>query len=122
MKMLSLSVWTIVLGATIAPTLGQAPASPPAPSVKVTVLGSSAPETKSYQQYQLQEYQNSVALVHQNAAFRATQRMRRLAAMHWFGLSNSRPQASVDPINGDYSPAWVSNVTAHPFQWQGVGP
>jgi hypothetical protein len=45
-----------------------------------------------------------------------------LAAMQWFGFSNSRPQACPDPIHSDYSPGWTSNNAAYSYRWSGVGP
>ncbi len=34
---------------------------------------------------------------------RAEQRTRRLESQRWFGISNKRPNASVDPFDGDYA-------------------
>jgi len=60
------------------------------------------------------------AIVRAKAEIRAEQRMRRIESMRWFGLSNSRPQASSDPFNSDYSPKWVSNLGPYPSRWNGV--
>jgi hypothetical protein len=78
------------------------------------------PEMWFYQQQQ-REYQDPKMAVRKRAEYRANQRQRRLAAMRWFGFSNSRPQASSDPLNGDYSPGWSSNDPVHPFRWQAIG-
>jgi hypothetical protein len=43
-----------------------------------------------------------------------------LAALAWFGMSNSRPQANPDPVHGPYSAHWVSNGY-QPAEWVGVG-
>ncbi|MBN2578808.1 MAG: hypothetical protein JXB10_07440 [Pirellulales bacterium] len=51
----------------------------------------------------------------------ANQRQRRLAAMRWFGISNSRPRWSADVYNWDQSPGWASNNPAYPYRWQAVG-
>jgi hypothetical protein len=58
--------------------------------------------------------------VRRKAEARTEQRMQRLAAMKWFGYSNSRPQASVTPFMSIYSPAWVGNG-ANRYDWVGVG-
>jgi len=79
------------------------------------------PEMWFYEQY-MHQYQDPKMAVRANAEFRAEQRQRRLAAMQWFGFSNSRPRASVDPYNGDYSPGWSSNNSSYPYRWGGVGP
>lgn len=60
------------------------------------------------------------AIVRANAQQRAAERRARLAAMAWFGMSNSRPQANPDPVHGPYSPRWVSNGY-QPAEWIGVG-
>ena len=81
---------------------------------------SPTPEMWVYEQYR-NDYRDPKFAVRKRAEFRATQRQNRIAAMKWFGLSNSRPHASPDPWNGDYSPGWSSNNSAYPFQWSGVG-
>lgn len=58
--------------------------------------------------------------VRKNAEARAAQRRNRVAALNWFGFSNSRPQASPTPFMGSYSPTWVSN-SWDPYAWAGVG-
>ena len=58
--------------------------------------------------------------VRRKAEFRADQRARRIAAMDWHGFSNSRPQASVTPFMGTYSPYWSGN-TYDPYRWSGGG-
>jgi hypothetical protein len=78
------------------------------------------PDMWFYQQY-MRQYQDPKVAVRKNAEFRADQRMRRLAAMRWFGFSNTRPQASVDPQDSDYSPRWTSNDGVYPERWSGVG-
>jgi hypothetical protein len=52
---------------------------------------------------------------------RFEQRTRRLESQRWFGISNTRPTASVDPYDGDYSPGWVSNYLFYPYRWVGGG-
>ena len=78
------------------------------------------PEMWFYEQYR-QQYQDPREAVRQKAEFRANQRQRRLAAMKWFGYSNSRPRCGVDPVVGEWSPAWTSNNAAYPWRWTGYG-
>jgi hypothetical protein len=78
------------------------------------------PEMWFYEQY-MQQYQDPKMAVRANAEFRADQRQRRLAAMKWFGFSNSRPRACSDPYNGDQSPSWTGNNTLYPYRWSGTG-
>jgi hypothetical protein len=54
------------------------------------------------------------------AEFRATQRMGRLAALRWYGLSNARPTVSSTPWMGIYSPTWIAN-SRRPFGWTRAG-
>jgi hypothetical protein len=53
------------------------------------------------------------------SAQKAADRRARLSAMRWYGLSNARPQASIDIVHGPYSPQWVGNGY-QPYSW--VGP
>ncbi|HUT13859.1 MAG TPA: hypothetical protein VMY42_25445 [Thermoguttaceae bacterium] len=78
------------------------------------------PEMWFYEQYQ-RDYLDPQMQVRKNAEYRAAQRQSRLAALRWFGLSNSRPRASSDPWHSDYSPSWTSNNSWFPSQWSGVG-
>jgi hypothetical protein len=65
-------------------------------------------------------YRDPKVAVRAKAEFRNQERMRRIESMKWFGMSNSRPQASVDPYHGDYSPHWVANPGYYPSRWNGV--
>ena len=110
----------------IAPVIGVAVEKPAAKPLTdaVAVMPSelkATPEMWFYEQY-MHNYQDPKMAVRANAEFRATQRQRRLAAMQWFGFSNSRPSVSSDPFNGDWSPGWSSNNSSYPFRWNGVGP
>ncbi|MGA2620671.1 MAG: hypothetical protein ABSF26_23860 [Thermoguttaceae bacterium] len=78
------------------------------------------PEMWFYQQA-MRQYQDPNMAVRRVAEFRAAERARRTESRRWFGLSNQRPLASPDPVNGDYSPGWVSNYQYYPFRWAGVG-
>ncbi len=59
--------------------------------------------------------------IRRRAEFRAQQRQDRLAAMRWYGKSNSRPMVSATPYTAGYSAFWGSN-TYNPLRWQAVGP
>ncbi|MDY0165311.1 MAG: hypothetical protein RBS80_02145 [Thermoguttaceae bacterium] len=76
------------------------------------------PEMWFYEQYQ-QQYDDPSIAVRNKAEFRAAQRQSRLAAMRWYGLSNSRPHAASDPFHGDYSPKWTSNNGHYSDRWMG---
>jgi hypothetical protein len=76
------------------------------------------PDMWFYEQ-SLRQYNDPKSVVRQKAEFRTAERMRRMAALRWFGFSNSRPMAGVDPIHGDYSPQWSSGNVYQPFRWAG---
>jgi hypothetical protein len=112
-----------VLGALVAmPTLAQGPARTTTKSEKTISPGevSATPEMWFYQQY-MRQYEDPKMAVRHNAEFRAEQRANRLAAMQWFGFSNSRPRASSDPWHGDYSPMWTANNSWYSNRWVGAG-
>lgn len=77
------------------------------------------PEMWFYDQA-MREYKDPQMAVRAKADLRASSRQRRLESMKWFGFSNSRPRASSDPFNGDYSPGWVSTPGFYPYRWNGV--
>lgn len=76
------------------------------------------PELWLYSQ-ELRRHDDPAQAVRRRAELRADQRSQRLAAMKWFGLSNSRPQASPVPLMGVYSPAWAGNGLNR-YDWVGV--
>jgi hypothetical protein len=78
------------------------------------------PEMWFYDQ-QMRHYNDPKMMVRANAEFHHQQRLKRIAAMKWYGMSNARPRASSDPFNGDYSPQWVANPIYYPYRWNGIG-
>ncbi len=102
------------------------PQGPPAGAARKPNLPGeviSSPEMSSYPYSPSpQPVLDSKLLLQQKAAEQAAQRARRLAALKWFGYSNSRPVAGVDCVHGDYAPSWTSNNPHYPFRWVGVGP
>jgi len=108
-----------------APAAAPAPVPPPAPAISPVspVSPGEAPmtrEARAHEQYLLQS-QAQAESIRRAAIARADQRTRRLESQRWFGISNSRPMANVDPYNGDYSPGWVSNYPYYPMRWVGIG-
>jgi len=85
----------------------------PAPASETNV----SPEMTYRQQYQQAPTPTEIVL--QRAAINADQRNQRLAAMKWFGYSNSRPRSGVDVNGGDQAPGWVSDNPAFPYQFSG---
>ena len=79
---------------------------------------SATPEMWFYEQ-SLQRYQDPMTGVRDKAEFRSAQRLRRIAALRWYGMSNSRPNLGVDTIHGDGGPHWTSGNINAPSQWNG---
>jgi hypothetical protein len=77
------------------------------------------PEMWLYMQ-EMRRYDDPLQAVRRHAADRAAHRRARLAAMQWFGYSNTRPQANPMPMMDTYSPTWVSN-SWNPYAWIGSG-
>jgi len=77
------------------------------------------PELWIYAQ-ELQRHDDPAQAVRRKAELKADQRISRLAALRWYGLSNSRPDASVTPTMGIYSPSWVGNGWNR-YDWMGGG-
>ena len=60
--------------------------------------------------------------VRRKAEQRAQARLDRMAAMAWYGMSNSRPTASVTPfLGGTFSPHWAG-TNFDPMRWRPITP
>jgi len=79
------------------------------------------PDMWFYDQY-LRQYQDARQVVRANAEYRAEQRLRRINALKWYGMSNQRPRASVDTLHSDYSAGWYSGSANYPLRWSNPGP
>jgi hypothetical protein len=66
------------------------------------------PELWIYSQEQ-QRHDDPAQAIRRKAELKADQRMARLASIKWYGYSNSRPDASLTPFMGVYSPTWIGN-------------
>jgi hypothetical protein len=67
------------------------------------------PEMWFYEQA-LRRYDDPKNAVRAAAEYKANQRRARLAAMAWYGYSNSRPSSGIDPISGvPLQPGWAGN-------------
>ena len=77
------------------------------------------PELWVYSQ-ELRRHDDPAQAVRRKAELVADQRQARLAAMRWYGFSNSRPVANPTPFMGQYSPAWVGNGWDR-YDWVGGG-
>jgi hypothetical protein len=76
-------------------------------------------ENMWFYQQAMRQYADPKLAVRHAAELRRQQRQQRLASMDWYGLSNSRPQASSDPVHSDYSPGWTANNLYYPYRWTG---
>ncbi len=79
---------------------------------------SATPEMWFYEQ-ELRRYDDPRNAIRAQAAMKTAQRNARLAAMQWYGFSNSRPLTGVDCLHGVYAPRWVSNGY-NPAEWVGA--
>ena len=126
MKRLAVALSLLLILVAVPAMAQQVTPTPAAPTETAAALTispgevSATPEMWFYQQ-ELQRYQDPKEAVRAKAEFRAAQRRNRTAARKWFGFSNSRPTAGVDPVHGEYSPRWTSNNNLYPFRWSGYG-
>jgi len=122
MKWLPSGLFICLLLVLAAPGPAQKPTAADVPVGNTISVGevTPTPEMWFYQQYQ-EQYQDPKTMVRAKAEQRSAERRARLAAMRWFGFSNSRPRAGTDPVHGDYSPAWTSGIANYPFRWGGYG-
>lgn len=64
------------------------------------------------------DYLDPKLAVRRKAEKKTAQREARIAAMKWYGLSNSRPVANPTPLCGVYSPGWHAN-SYNSYRWTG---
>jgi hypothetical protein len=76
------------------------------------------PEMWFYEQ-ERRRWEDPLTIVRANAAEQAAQRHARIAAMAWYGMSNSRPNVSPDPTDSPFAPHWRSNGY-QPAEWIGA--
>ena len=74
-----------------------------------------------YYQQMRRDYDDPRVALRAKAAEKAAQRRARIASRKWYGVSNSRPTVSVDPLHMNYSHTWVSN-TRQPYHWAPATP
>lgn len=90
------------------------PAAPAQPQMSITIASpgqvQATPDMWFYQQ-ELARYNepNPKTLVRIEAEQKSAQRRARIAAMQWYGYSNSRPTSGIDPVDGPLSPQWIGN-------------
>ncbi|REK13035.1 MAG: hypothetical protein DWQ37_10450 [Planctomycetota bacterium] len=106
---------TLVLAAVACPCLAQEPRPDRVAQAPTTVV--KTPEMWIYEQERIR-YEDPAMAVRRRAELRGAQRAARLAAMKWYGISNSRPTVSPTPwLNSSYAPFWGSN-TYDPNRWR----
>ncbi len=69
---------------------------------------------------ELRRQDDPQVIIRKKSEKKGEQRRSRLAAMKWFGWSQSRPTANPTPWNGVHAPHWVGNG-ADPSMWIGSG-
>ncbi|QDU30757.1 hypothetical protein ETAA8_59050 [Anatilimnocola aggregata] len=69
--------------------------------------------------HELKRHDDPKQAVRRKAELKTAQRMQRLAAQKWFGVSNARPMASAQPFMDLYSPRWIGN-SYNAMDWAAV--
>ncbi len=84
------------------------------------VVGDQAVQSEDMWFYlqELRRYDDPQQTIRRKAELKAQQRRQRLAAMKWYGWSQSRPIANPTPVMGYYSPMWAGNGS-DPYLWVG---
>lgn len=111
---------TALLLAATGAIYAQGPVTPITPEQEQVLTPSTVtPEIWLYSQ-EMRRHDDPQQAVRRKAEFKAEQRLHRMATMKWYGMSNSRPQASAVPIMSVYSPTWVGNGQDR-FDWVAFG-
>jgi len=102
----------------VSPSHNARPSYSPSVSKSTEVTGT--PEMWFYEQERLR-YEDPNTIARARAEYEANQRQARMAALKWYGMSNSRPQAGTDVNNGVFAPKWTGNM-AFGNDWSIVSP
>ena len=122
MKSGILTLLVVVLASAAARGQEPAPGEKQPPIERATSFSQMTPTPGMWFYDQAQrQYNDPKQSVRRKAEFMADQRRRRIAAMAWYGFSNSRPVVNPTPYTGTYSPMWVANST-YPSMWSGMAP
>lgn len=122
-------LFSLALAFVTLPALGlaQQPVSPShatrsayTPSVSKSTEVPGTPEMWFYEQERLR-YEDPNTMARARAEFEANQRQARLAALKWYGMSNSRPMAGTATNAGIFAPKWTGNM-AFGNDWSIVSP
>lgn len=115
MNRLIVPVAVLFLGVAQSLVWGQQPLARPTHGASITVPESTTPEMWFYRE-EMRRHDDPQMAVRRNAEARAEQRMQRIAALKWYGYSNSRPVVNATPWGSTYSAHWISNTT-NPWGW-----
>jgi hypothetical protein len=88
------------------------------PVEDISSMAQMTPEMWFYQQ-ESRRWDDPKQAVRRKAEFKAAQRELRIAAMQWYGFSNSRPTVNPTLFSGSYAPGWGSNYRGDPDLWRG---
>jgi hypothetical protein len=97
------------------PEIAQQPMSP-----KISMGELRPTQEMWFYQQELERYNDPRQAVRKKAEFRTAQRQARLAALSWFGYSNSRPSWSTSSHGGHHAGHWGGN-SYDPLHWTGTG-
>jgi hypothetical protein len=118
MKLSAAAVFTFVL--VFAGVAGAQQPRPPVPQIDRGLSSPPVtPELWIYSQ-EMQRHDDPAQAVRRKAEIKADQRLSRLAALKWYGHSNTRPETSPIPTMGTYSPSWVGNGWNR-YDWAALG-
>lgn len=111
---------TVLIGCSPVAVRGQNPVAPAQRPTLDYSPGSltPTPEMWFYDQ-ERRRREDPSEMIRERAEFRSRQRQQRLAAVRWYGFSNSRPAANSGIFMSTWSPTWIGN-TYDPFAWRGA--
>ena len=106
------SLSLLLLSFHIEAAVSQEPDAPTSGSIRTDFSPGMLPPTPQmwFYEQEMRRLHEPSEMIYARARERASQRTRRIAAMDWYGYSNSRPTASNNNMIGPYSPRWVGNT------------
>ena len=69
-----------------------------------------------------ERYEDPKTAIRRKAELKSVQRAERLAALQWYGMSNSRPTYNLTPFFGGYQSGFWGSNTYDPSRWRPITP
>src|SRR5207247_1361654 len=121
----SLAALAVLSGAALAqnPAIRRVPEKESDPAHQTPWSRITPTESMWMYEQEKRDFLDPTLAIRRRAEYTAWQRRSRLASMHWYGYSNSRPSWNPTPFaSGTFSPSWTGNDYLDRYRWSTAPP